>query len=206
MFLSKISLNLNNRNTIEALSSPSKIHGAVENCFLQPRKRNLWRVDRLRNEYCILILSEDEPEFSKFNLQFEPYSVATKPYDSLLNRISTGDKWHFRITANPTKSLSNNDTKKRGKVVAHTTIEYQKKWLTEKSVKNGFTITEDTFDVVQSSWKHFYKKNNNKPVSILSVTYEGILTISDVESFKTALINGIGRGKAYGMGLLTIAK
>lgn len=207
MFLSKISLNLSNRNTIEALSSPSKIHGAIENCFLQPRKRNLWRVDRLRDEYCILILSEDKPEFSKFNLQFEPYSVATKPYDSLLNRISTSDEWHFRITANPTKSLSNN-TKQRGKVVAHTTIGYQKKWLMEKSIKNGFTITEDTFDVVQSGWKHFYKRDNktNRRVSILSVTYEGVLTISNVESFKEALINGIGRGKAYGMGLLTIAK
>ena len=41
-------------------------------------------------------------------------------------------------------------------------------------------------------------------MTLRKVTYEGILEINDAELFKTALINGIGRGKAYGMGMLTI--
>ena len=40
---------------------------------------------------------------------------------------------------------------------------------------------------------------------MLSVTYEGVLTVVDAEIFKKALVNGIGREKAYGMGLLTVA-
>ena len=39
---------------------------------------------------------------------------------------------------------------------------------------------------------------------IVSATYEGILTITDLEKFKAALINGIGKKKAYGCGFLTI--
>ena len=39
---------------------------------------------------------------------------------------------------------------------------------------------------------------------IVSATYEGILTITDLEKFKASLINGIGKKKAYGCGFLTI--
>lgn len=205
MFLSRVSLNLYNRNTMRALNSPSIFHGAIENSFLGERKRNLWRIDKIRNEYYILILSETKPEFSMFCSQFEPYSVEIKSYDKLLERIKLGDKWHFRITANPTKSVISKEKGQRGKLLAHTTTDYQKKWLMAKSVKNGFALSNDSFDITQSSWKHFYKKESRR-VSILSVTYEGILTISNEELFKNALINGIGRGKAYGMGLLTIMR
>ena len=35
-------------------------------------------------------------------------------------------------------------------------------------------------------------------------TYEGVLTVTDEELFKAALVQGIGREKAYGLGMLTI--
>ena len=38
------------------------------------------------------------------------------------------------------------------------------------------------------------------------VTFEGILEISDEEVFKQTLVDGIGREKAYGCGLLTLAR
>ena len=41
---------------------------------------------------------------------------------------------------------------------------------------------------------------------LLAVTYEGVLTVTDTELFCKALTEGIGRGKAYGMGLLTVAR
>lgn len=207
MFLSRVSLNLYNRNTMRAFNSPSIFHGAIENCFSGERKRNLWRIDKVQNQYYMLILSETEPEFSMFYSQFQPYSVEMKSYDKLLERIKLGDKWHFRITANPTRYVVNkeNGQRQRGNLLACLGVDCQKKWLMEKSVKNGFVLSNDSFDITQSSWKHFYKKESRR-VSILSVTYEGILTISNEELFKNALINGIGRGKAYGMGLLTIMR
>lgn len=41
-------------------------------------------------------------------------------------------------------------------------------------------------------------------VSFLAVTYEGILQVTDAELFRKALTDGIGREKAYGMGMLTV--
>ena len=39
---------------------------------------------------------------------------------------------------------------------------------------------------------------------IKGVTYEGMIRVTDEELFKELLVSGIGRGKAYGMGLFTI--
>ena len=43
-----------------------------------------------------------------------------------------------------------------------------------------------------------------RPVSLLAVTYEGLLTVTDAALFRRTLTEGIGRGKAYGLGLLTV--
>ncbi len=203
MFLSRIQLNLNNRNTMKALSSPSIFHGAVERAFTGERKRILWRIDCLNGKMYLLLLSSSEPDLDSFCQQFGENDVCAekKSYDGLLERIKNGSKWRFRITANPTKSVLRKNEK--SKVYAHITVDYQKKWLMEKASKNGFSLSEDSFSVVQSKWLRFYKKES-RAVSLLSVTYEGILEVTDEELFRNALINGIGRGKAYGMGLLTV--
>lgn len=45
-----------------------------------------------------------------------------------------------------------------------------------------------------------------RPVSLLSVTFEGFLTVTDADLFRCTLTEGIGRGKAYGMGMLTVVR
>ena len=46
--------------------------------------------------------------------------------------------------------------------------------------------------------------DENRLVDLLSVTFEGLLTVTDAELFRKTLTEGIGRGKAYGMGMLTV--
>lgn len=41
-------------------------------------------------------------------------------------------------------------------------------------------------------------------MTLQEVTFEGVLTVKDPEIFKETLISGFGRGKAYGMGLMTL--
>ena len=151
----------------------------------------------------MLILSEDKPDLTEFCTQFSHESKwETADYGKLLAGIKNEACKRFRLTANPTVSVSKNKGE-RGKVFAHITAEHQREWLMNKSSANGFMLTEDSFDVVQSKWKRFYKASS-KYVTLLSVTYEGVLEITDEELFRNALVNGIGRGKAYGMGLLTV--
>ena len=43
-------------------------------------------------------------------------------------------------------------------------------------------------------------------MTLLTVTYEGVLEVTDAAAFREALTNGIGRGKAYGMGMMTVMR
>lgn len=205
MYLSRVELDLNNRSTLKALGSQSIIHGAVESSFSGERKRSLWRIDKLGGKLYLLILSEDKPCLSSISSQFgsSDSDSETRNYEPLLSRVKLGGKWRFRLTANPTKSVSSNGG--RGKVHAITIVDLQKQWLAEKSGKYGFRLEADSFDVVENKWCKFRKKDGSM-VSLLSVSFEGVLEITDEELFKAALTNGIGRGKAYGMGLLTIIR
>ena len=66
---------------------------------------------------------------------------------------------------------------------------------------------EDKFSVIEKRWQRFYKGDMRKnPVTLLAVTYEGVLKVLDSDKFCKILLEGIGRGKAFGMGLMTVVK
>lgn len=205
MYLSRIPLDISKRKTQVALVSPNKFHGAIEEAFAERQCRNLWRIDNLKGRTYLLLLSESEPDLEYIAGQFGDIRDCgeTKGYEALLNRIREGSVWHFRLVANPTYSKRKGEG--RGKVTAHTVEEFQLQWLAGQSVKKGFRIVPDTVRVMESKWKIFNKRDMKHKIRILEAAFEGRLEVENEEVFKDTLITGIGREKAYGMGLLTIA-
>ena len=205
MYLSRVELDPTRRSTMTALAAPQKFHGAVESAFSGERRRRLWRLDRLGEKLYLLLLSEEMPDLSGVVEQFGTGAAPeSRNYDPLLARITPGSRWQFRLAANPTKSCK--DAQKpaaRGTVAAHCTTQYQKQWLLDRAAKHGFAVSEGSFAVTRKQTYHF-KKNGTRPVTLLAVTYEGILQVTDPEAFKALLCEGVGRGKAYGLGLMTI--
>lgn len=194
-----------------AMAKPTLFHGAIESSF-QPysKERLLWRVDELRGQRYLLLVSRYQPDLSRVVQQFgrEGQNASeTKSYEPFLNKISHGDSWHFRLAANPTRSIRTaSGDQKRGSVVAHVTREQQRDWLQVRAEQHGFILAPNGFDVVRSEWREFRKNERQRhPVSFKMATFEGALTVLEPELFKAALVNGIGRSKAYGCGLLTIA-
>lgn len=212
MLLSRIKLDPRRRETMKALASPNLLHGAVERSFSSFRERRLWRVDTLAGNMYLLLLSRESPDLTALFRQFGPEGEEpaweTKDYSPLLGRLIEGSHWQFRLVANPTVSKTGeNGTDPRGKVYGHVTPEYQKKWLSDRAESHGFSLDEDAFQVVHSEWLRFRKgSDGGRPVTLLAVAYEGSLTVVDPELFRGALVNGIGRGKAYGLGMLTVAR
>ena len=206
MYLSRVRLDVSRRKTQIALVSPNKIHGAVEEAFSEKQDRNLWRIDILKGRTYLLIISAMKPDLSRIAVQFgfEEDWGETKEYDGLLKRIDKGSAWHFRLAANPVHSVK--DGEKRGKVTAHTSEKYQLEWLNRQAAKKGFRILPDGAYVVESGWKIFKKANFQQKVRIFEAVYEGTLYVEDVDAFRDTLVSGIGREKAYGMGLLTVVK
>lgn len=209
MYLTRIALDTRKRETMRALCSVNMIHGAIESSFPGERRRRLWRIDVLNGVTWLLLYSETEPDLTGLQAQFgvpgRPWE--TKSCDALLARIANGTRWRFRLVANPTRSEPSGTKDKRGKVVAEGSVPAQREWLVRHAEPNGFALQSGSFDVVRSEWKQFRKRRENgRTVSVLQATYEGILEVQDAERFREVLFQGIGRGKAYGMGMMTVMR
>ena len=207
MYLTQMRLDMNNRRTLSALASPAKFHGAVESAFSGQRQRNLWRIDSRGAQNYLLVLSGEKPDLTQAVQQFAPPGETwqTKDYTQLLNRISQGSRWQFRLCANPTYSVPAGPGQ-RGRVCAHSTPEHQAAWLERQSERHGFVLKKDECAVMKSVWYRFRKGNTGKNVTFLAVTYEGYLEVRDPELFCRMLCSGIGHGKAYGAGLMTLVR
>lgn len=209
MVLSRLFLDPTRQETLRALASPSRIHGYVESAFSGERQHPLWRVDTLNGQPVLLVLSQEAGDFTQAAEALSGQSQwESAPYERLLARVHNGTLWRFRLTANPTKSLSQPadaaGEKPRGRVVAHITPKHQEAWLREQAAKRGFALGEQV-QVTSSGWKTFRKANGHR-VTLYAATFEGLLTVTDEELFRETLKTGIGRGKAYGMGLLTLVR
>lgn len=203
MYLSRTAIDLKNRNTMRAMENPEIMHGIVENCFQGERRRNLWRIDEIKGQTYLLLLSSEKPDLNvlvkQIGLQDGEWEM--RDYTPLLERVKRGSLWRFRVAANPVMNVPNPDNG-RGRVKAITIPARQREWLKQQGSKHGFLLSDDQFDVIRSEWKNF--RNKGKNVSIFCSTFEGILTVSNQEEFVKALIGGIGRGKAYGNGMMTV--
>jgi len=211
MYLTRIALNTKRKATLCALTMPQKLHGAIECGFKGERRRNLWRIDWIDTNCYLLVLSETLPDFTHIAGQFgfpgtQPV-WETKDYDPFLRQIEEGQVWKFRLRANPVHAVKEKGAQGRGKIIAYGTPDQQKNWLLMRSENLGFSLEKDAFEVVHNEWKNFHKgQGENHIVSLHAASFEGILTITNADLFRKTLSEGIGRGKAYGLGMLTIVK
>ncbi|MBR2750422.1 MAG: type I-E CRISPR-associated protein Cas6/Cse3/CasE [Clostridiales bacterium] len=203
-YLSRIILDDTNRKVMEGFARPSLFHGAVERSIDGPRKRNIWRIDRFKGKSCLLLVTSEKPDLSSIQKEFgyENVQPEIKEYDAFLQKLSCGQIWRFRIKLNP---VVNRDSKR-----IPIKSSQMKDWFMGKVESYGFTVNSDGFDIVDLRDYDFHKNGESylkkePKVRFKTVTFEGILTITDSEKIKSALVTGIGKEKAFGCGLLTLA-
>ena len=143
MYLSRIKLDITNRDTQLALAAPSRFHGNIESSFLGDQTRRLWRIDQFQGDYYLLLLSQNRPDLSRLQKQFgfPDHQGETLEYDRFLEKIEVDSEWNFRLTANPTRSvMSEGSQTERGKVQAQVSEKYVTEWIMRQAEKNGFCI------------------------------------------------------------------
>lgn len=220
MFLTKMPINGRRRGARLLLSSPQALHAAVMAGFADPSAsadgRVLWRLDAYDNGRRILlyVASPEKPDFTHVVEQAGwPTTEAweTQPYDRLLDSLRRGRRWQFRLTANPVHAVRL-PTWPKTKPLPHITVKQQEQWLLDRAERLGFRLAPsqvgvDELDlaVVGRSLRRFERKGSGT-VTISFVTYEGHLEVVDVDAMRRSLTHGIGRAKAYGCGLLTLAR
>lgn len=207
MYISRVEIDLNNRKKTKDLTHIGAFHNWVERSFPDEvsdsaRTRKLWRIDQIGDKQFLILISRTEPDLE----QLEKYGVKgtaeTKLYDQYLDSLKKGMRLRFRVTLNPVISISEG-IGKRGRVMPHVTVQHQMKYLLDRAQKSGFILDEDEYAIVERGYA-WLKKTGEKDLRLIKATYEGILTIQDKDRFLTTLIEGIGKKKAYGFGLMTV--
>lgn len=190
MYITQFEIDTKNHLVFKDLTSLSAYHGLIESAFpaeqtLGIRKRHLWRLDKQK----ILLVSEDEPD--KDALAKYGKNIQTKNYDKFLNSLNTNTIYAFELVANPMKRTP----EKRVNLFKE---QDQLKWLEMRSLKNGFKLQNAR--IVNSKSISVNKYH----FKLTSAIFSGALTITNIDKFKSTMINGLGHNKAYGMGLLTV--
>lgn len=225
MFFSRMQLNPQRRETRKLLANPRAMHAAVEACFAPtggPGARNLWRVDSERSGARLYVVSPGMPDMRHLveNAGWESSPAETTDYDRFLDGLRIGQEYSFRVTVNPVKRQFVPGG--RGKLLPHLTEEQQLRWFTEHSSSWGFEplelpatreASEDALAsmdmrVVQRQDRNFskYDVDGRRTVTQRQVTISGRLKVTSTELMRTHLADGMGRGKAYGCGLMTLAR
>jgi CRISPR system Cascade subunit CasE len=197
VILSQFQLNLDNPEARRDLGNRYEMHRTLKK--LVSGGQVLWRLEGR----AVLLLSDSSPDWSQTSAGYLAGQPRTKTYP--VEELKLSDrKLRFRLQANATKSIKEGvQRNERGKRVQLVTEQDQLAWLARQAERCGFKIVQAT--TTESQDLRFRKKPGQKPITLGSCVFEGSLEVNDESRFKDTLKTGLGRAKAFGLGLLSIA-
>jgi CRISPR system Cascade subunit CasE len=184
-------------NIKDAYSLHKTVYGLFEDIRSQVEKNNSTRSGIVYadkggdfNTRRILMLSNRKPHQTP---QFG--EVQTKPIHA---NFLSHPSYAFEITLNPGKR-----DKRTGKVVPIRGREAIEHWFKVRAPESwGFSVNPTNLQIENLSVQTFEK--GGQAVTHGSAVLKGTLTVVDRERFVQSFTQGIGRGRAFGFGLLQI--
>lgn len=221
MYLSRIYLNPKSKDARRDLTDPYQLHCTLCRAFSGPSEKCtsgqfLWRVesDSVQTGFpLILVQSKDIPNWT--NTCFKQWLAGVDPAIDLkvklkLDLLKVGQYFRFRVRTNP--SVTRNG-KRLGLFLAND----QEKWLERKGTQHGFSLPRIISSEPRDSENgriHVYisqeqmlwgKQHSGNNIRIFSALFDGTLIVTEPDRFRHTLETGLGRGKAMGLGLLSVA-
>jgi CRISPR system Cascade subunit CasE len=194
----------------------------------------LYRLEtNARTPYPLLLLVQSgiQPDWTRLGPGYlldtagEPANPVCKQVDEQYAAISAGVILRFRLRANPTKKIDTKSgpdgVRRNGKRVELWKEEDQIQWLHRKGGQHGFEILKvraggaipavqtgrvDKITGARAALDSTEEAPKTDRLTFGSVQFDGLLRVTDPEALRVALEHGIGSGKAYGFGLLSLAR
>lgn len=208
MYLSKLSLDPKSRQAQAEISNRYELHRTLTAQFSEDKREEialLYRVELPNHtDDAIILLVQSQVEPNWRSLLDAKLLISQPEIKQFEVSFVEGSSYYFRILANPTMRRSQVEGK--GKRVGLYTPQEQREWLLRKANHGGFQILAT--DIRDLGLIESTKRKNNKSFYIrhLAVQFDGLLQVCHPGKFSSALINGIGSAKAFGFGLLSLAR
>lgn len=231
LYFSRLQLNERNREVRRDLADCYGLHRRILKAFPQVEEKGnvreqfglLYRVESPEESptgWRVLVQSMRRPDWSLLPPSYLQGQMHpdVKPVDQIYSQIDVGMLFRFRLRANPTKRVGHSgDTRRQGRRVALRREEEQIGWLARKGEQNGFALVPtcqggevaDVRRVAEPDTKGKHKAAEGgaqitERLTFGSTLFEGYLVVTNADLLRRALEAGIGSGKAFGFGLLSL--
>jgi CRISPR system Cascade subunit CasE len=223
MYLSRLILNPRNRLVQEDMADCAAMHTTVMKAFPRSAEipaREHWQVlyradiHPRTGKVTLLVQSGIEPNWKDLPPGYVLNTTGNHPVkclDQAHGSLERGRLLVFRLRANPTKRLfSPRESQMHGKRVELRTEEEQIAWLERKADGGGFALVRirtapDIANTRVEPGNKCLGRRADAHLTFGSVLFEGELEVTDAAVLRQTLRAGIGPGKAYGFGLLSVA-
>lgn len=202
MYLTKIELDMGKRAVRAALGDCQMMHRLLNGLFSCSRgeAQLLYRVQNT-GRYCAVYLYSDSPLIREKLLPFMALA-GERDVSTWLSAMTVGQRLRFDLLTMPSKKVAQEGSKNSRRRVLRTADE-RMAWLARKASQNGFEIL-NVQELESSAFSGKHKAEHGGRMNWDSYHYSGILEIRDALAFQKALSNGIGPGKAYGLGMILL--
>ena len=210
MYLSKILLDIRHPSVRQTLRDANDMHRNLMAGFdmrsdtdaARAENHVLFRLYSRRDQMYLLVASDVKPDIPSLSARgFHTDEALIKDVTPLKQAFIPGRCFRFELLASPCKKVVGDGKNSRRYFLD--TPEARAEWLRRKGEQGGFEIVQvdeigDREDIC--GYRRGTKIKNS------GVVFTGLLRISDPEAFWQSYSAGIGPGKAYGMGMLTLAR
>ncbi len=205
MFLSRIEIDLTSRQGQACFRDLYRFHQKLLLAFPAEAPagggRVLFRVEPGRGEgsAVVLVQSECAPDWGAARFTEAVPALRSDGPKEIAIQLRPGDRVRFRMRANPTRRSD-------GKRLAVTGEAAQLQWLSRKLVSAGLKL--DGARLVDEGMVRGRRggASDSPPMTFISVLSEGVASVVDPAKIEPALASGIGTGKAFGFGLLSLGR
>ncbi|MFF0146547.1 CRISPR system Cascade subunit CasE [Amycolatopsis sulphurea] len=212
MFLSRLTVNTQSRTFRRDYANVHDMHRTLMSAYPElPQGEGvrqahgvLWRLDSFRGGFVQYVQSHTEPDWNTLAGGHLVKPAETRSLQPVLDAVTAGRCLTFRMVANPTRC--DGQTRKH---IPYRQPDDQLDWLVRKGERHGFVIPgaaggrpDVAVTVVPTITG---RKNAKTKITVEAVRFDGRLVVTDVGAFTAALVNGVGRAKAYGCGLISVA-
>lgn len=221
IWLSLFHLNPRSREVRRDLGNANELHRTIMRLFPETGggvARNtlgvLYRVESVTaGDVRILLQSRVAADWTGLPQGYLSVPPKSKPIDPDGLPVTAGTHLRFRLRANPTRNIETKDhpdgSHTHGRHVELRGEEDVLRWLHRKAEHHGFRVIACAVDAGAPDPRTVSGKvENHKPgaaFAVASVVFDGILEVVDPALLRQAVESGIGRGKSYGQGLLSLA-
>ncbi len=223
MFLSRLTLNPRSAQVRSELARPYEMHRTLSRAFppdtFNKTRDNddaagvLFRVDEQPREQSIAVLVQSKiaPDWSflddKKDARGHAYLLQPAEFKAFELKLAAGQTLAFRLRANPTKRLGKGAGDDHHKRVGIYKEDEQLKWLQRKAEAGGFRIVRAMVsrDEKIENENTIHRDEQKHDLKLLSVQFDGVLQVVSADDLGKAIARGIGSGKGFGFGLLSLA-